>query len=599
MYLRLPTSEHRMNESAQQDIAIQFKALAAREKLHYMHAYAKTSTIATILAPLLCIPLYIDSTDVFLFHAWFVLMAAMVIVRFFLIRAISHSDDVERNLMRLNIAVGIVTFVWGLGWFIFVPTSEPVEYLLYQIISLTVLFVGMVGYCVNWKTFFAFVLPLKTPELIYIVFHHEVIIWPIALGSMVALYLALKMGFLFSKSWEKSFSLRLRNDALVDQLIAEKNASIEANIAKSEFIATASHDLRQPMQAINIFIEMIEQKNLKAYEKSIFERMHSSVAVLNKMFNTLLDISKLDSNFSTTETHFSLSQMVGNLRHTFEDLCQQKKLGLIFKGEQLTVKGDPQLTEQLLRNLLSNAVQYTDSGEIVITFGCEAGCLVFSVADSGCGIPPEDLSLVFNEFYRSEHSRSRYDGLGLGLSIVNRIVKKIDGQCQVQSAVGQGSTFTIHTSYRVSDEQAKQPLKPANALSMAHNALTETALAPCIGIIENDLSLREAYRQYFKQKGCQVYLIPHQEVDFFEFLLDLPKLQFILSDFRLGERNGIYFIQKLREEFNDDIPACILTADTSPKHLELFSAHNIDVLYKPIDIKEIATFVSSAMRQAH
>jgi CheY-like chemotaxis protein len=327
--------------------------------------------------------------------------------------------------------------------------------------------------------------------------------------------------------------------------------------------------------------------------------MHSSVAVLNKMFNTLLDISKLDSNFSTTETHFSLSHMVGNLRHTFEDLCQQKKLGLIFKGEERTVKGDPQLTEQLLRNLLSNAVQYTDSGEIVITFGSEAGCLVFSVADSGCGIPAEDLSLVFNEFYRSEHSRSRYDGLGLGLSIVNRIVKKIDGQCRVQSEVGQGSTFTIHTPYRVSDQQAHQPLMPANASPLAHHAPDETALVPCIGIIENDPSLREAYHQYFKQKGYQVYLIPHHEVAFLEFLRDLPKLQFILSDFRLGEKDGIYFIQKLREEFNDDIPACILTADTSPKHLELFSAHNIDVLYKPIDIKEIAAFVASAMQQAH
>lgn len=396
----------------------------------------------------------------------------------------------------------------------------------------------------------------------------------------------------------KSFSLRLRNDALVDQLIAENNASIKANIAKSEFIATASHDLRQPMQAINIFIEMIEQRNLQDHERSIFQRMHRSVVVLNNMFNSLLDVSKLDSNFSTTESHFSLSQVVSNLRHTFEDLCQQKKLGLIFKGEERSVRGDPHLTEQILRNLLANAVQYTDSGEIVITFRSEAGCLVFSVADSGCGIPAEDLSLVFNEFYRSEHSRSRYDGLGLGLSIVKRIVKKIDGQCTVQSVVGKGSTFTIHTPYRVSSDKAQQPLNSGVTSNAAASASAANELAPCIGIIENDPSLREAYCQYFLQKGYQVYLIPHQEDAFFKFLLDLPKLQFILSDFRLGERDGIYFIQKLREEFNDDIPACILTADTSPKHLELFNAHNIDVLYKPIDIKEIAAFVVVAMQQA-
>ena len=321
-----------MIESAREDSSYQFKALAAREKLQYMLAYAKTSTIATILAPLLCVPLYIDSTDDLLFNAWFALMAAVVIVRLFLIRAVAQTDDVQRNMVLLNIAVGIVTFVWGLGWFVFVTASEPMEYLTYQIISLTVLFVGMVGYCVNWKTFFAFVFPLKMPELIYVVTHYDVISLPIPLGSLVAFYLALKMGILFSKSWEKSFSLRLRNDALVDQLIAENNASIKANIAKSEFIATASHDLRQPMQAINIFIEMIEQRNLQDHERSIFQRMHRSVVVLNNMFNSLLDVSKLDSNFSTTESHFSLSQVVSNLRHTFEDLCQQKKLGLIFKG---------------------------------------------------------------------------------------------------------------------------------------------------------------------------------------------------------------------------------------------------------------------------
>ncbi len=194
-----------MIESAREDSSYQFKALAAREKLQYMLAYARTSTIATILAPLLCIPLYIDSTDDLLFKAWFALMAAVVIVRLFLIRAVAQTDDVQRNMVLLNTAVGIVTFVWGLGWFVFVTASEPMEYLTYQIISLTVLFVGMVGCCVNWKTFFAFVFPLRMPELIYVVTHHDVISLPIPLGSLVAFYLALKMGILFSKSWENHF----------------------------------------------------------------------------------------------------------------------------------------------------------------------------------------------------------------------------------------------------------------------------------------------------------------------------------------------------------------------------------------------------------
>lgn len=565
--------------------------LAAREKLNFMREYAKTSTVATVLAPLLCVPLYIDSTEPLLFIFWFGLMALTVSIRWFLLKSLDDTRDVNLNLLQLNIAVGIVTFVWGIGWFVFVPTTEPVEYLLYQIISLTVLFVGMVGYCVNWKTFFSFVLPLKIPELLYIVFNHEVIIWPIALGSMVAFYLALKMGYLFSQSWEKSFSLRIRNDALVSQLIAEKNASIEANVAKSAFISTASHDLRQPMQAVNIFIEMINPENLKEYEKSIFARMQKSVAVLNKMFNTLLDISKIDSNLTTTQIDFALSSLAQDLQGTFGELCQQKNLKLAFDYEDCIVRGDPHLLDQILRNLLSNAIQYTDSGTITVTFQRQANCLALSVKDQGSGIPAQDLSLIFNEFYRSEHSRSRYDGLGLGLSIVNRILKKIGGRCEVESEVGHGSNFKIHTPFTVTSHHSYKGILPARSDPAVDQTTEPLDREIHIGIIENDVEIKQAYIQYFTQSGYKVHDIPHTSEDFFNDLLQLPKLHYILSDYRLGEYDGIFFIQKLREEYNDDIPACIVTADTSPKHVELFSQHHIHVLYKPIEISAIVNFI--------
>ena len=198
--------------------------------------------------------------------------------------------------------------------------------------------------------------------------HHKVIVWPIALGSMVAFYLALKMGFLFAKSWEKSFSLRIRNDALFDQLTEEKNASMAANKVKSEFIATASHDLRQPMQAINIFIEMIDPGELNDKHSSIFLRIRKSVSVLNRMFNTLLDISKLDSNFSIKERLFTTHEIITGLEDSFVDICHEKGIVLNCRHDDFTVRGDANLIEQILRNLLSNAIQYTDRGSITVGF---------------------------------------------------------------------------------------------------------------------------------------------------------------------------------------------------------------------------------------
>lgn len=585
-----------------------YNELVAKEKLGYMLDYAKTSTVATIVAPLLCIPLYSDNTPELLFKSWLVLMAIVVLVRLQLIRVIKASSDINHKFTLLNIAVGSVTFVWGLGWFIFVIAKDPISYLLYQIICLTILFVGMVGYCVNWKTFCAFIVPLKGLEIIFLVMNYQHIIWPISVGSMVAFYLALKMGFLFSKSWERSFSLRLKNDTLYEQLVVEKNASIAANIAKSEFIATASHDLRQPMQAINIFIEMIDHRQLKEYKSSVFHRIRKSVSVLNKMFNTLLDISKLDSNLKPIETQFSLALMANDLRHSFADLCQEKGLGLAFTFEDVLIQGDPHLTEQILRNLLSNAIQYTDRGSIQVNFENDQGHLNFSVQDTGCGIPPTDMSLIFNEFYRSDHSRSHHDGLGLGLSIVIRIVKKIGGECAVASEVGKGSKFTIKTPFLV----LKSLESPSTALSLsakpftnwvdasirnAANKVSKSSLH--VGIIENDDSLRDAYLQYFTTAGYQVCEIPHQEDKFNPFLQDIPKLNFILSDFRLGEKDGIFYIQQLREEFNDEIPACIVTADTSPQHLEMFKQHNIHVLHKPIDIQDIEEFILQQTFSSH
>lgn len=169
----------------------------ALEKIRYMHGFAKTSTPATVIAPLLCIPLF-DSVDLGNnFHIWLGLMAVAVLIRIFLVRSIRLDDDANKNFVKLNWAVGIVTSVWGLGWLMLVPGMDPVNYLIYQVISLTVLFVGMVGYCVHWQTFFSFALPLKITELLFIIVHSQFIIWPIAIGSLVNFYLALKMGFFF------------------------------------------------------------------------------------------------------------------------------------------------------------------------------------------------------------------------------------------------------------------------------------------------------------------------------------------------------------------------------------------------------------------
>jgi signal transduction histidine kinase/CheY-like chemotaxis protein len=578
------------------------KKYVAIEKLDYMHKFAKSSTVATVLAPLLCIPLYWANLNSWRFVFWFFLMAVVVVIRILLINAIKK-DNIEAGFSYLNWGVGLVTFAWGIGWLVLVPTMDSENYLAYQIISLTVLFVGMVGYCVNWKTFFCFALPLKIPELIFTIIFYKFIVWPIALGSVITFYLALKMGYLFSSSWEKSISLRYRNDSLINQLVAEKDASIAANIAKSEFIATASHDLRQPMQAINIFMELMTPSVLPAREFAIFKKMRTSIDLLNKMFNTLLDISKLDSNsVVAVDKYFDAYDFLFESTEAFHQLASDKGVQWVVRNKEYTVVGDRVLLGQILRNLLSNAIQYTDAGVIEIEISQESGHLVLTVRDTGCGIPEDDLPFIFKEFFRSQHSRTQHDGLGLGLSIVQRIVRIIGGSLTVHSELGKGTEVTVKTNFKVYPKTEMNlnldVPEHKNSTVSTESVFDKGAFkSKHLALIENDPALQEAYEQFFTDAGFVVHVIPYVEEQLQDKLLNIPKLDFILSDYRLAAKDGVYFIQKIREDFNADIPACILTADTSPAHLVLFRDLKIDVLYKPIEVSRVLEFIAQRLSE--
>jgi len=564
----------------------------AIEKLGYMHSFAKSSTVATILAPLLCIPLYGPTAEAWRIYVWFVLMALVVTVRIFLVNSINLEKDIALNFKKLNVGIGIVTLVWGMGWLLLVPEMEAVDYLLYQIISLTVLFVGMVGYCVNWRTFCAFVIPLKVPEVLFICIFYQLIVWPIAVGSMVAFYLALKMALLFSKSWERSMALRFRNDALVRDLIKEKDASNAANLSKSEFIATASHDLRQPMQAINIFMEMLHKENFNQPSNLIIQKLRFSVNLLNKMFDTLLDISKLDANaIKVVEKQFDSSSLVSELQENFYPIAREKNIALVFSPTPWIVEGDKSLLNQLLRNLLSNAIQYTQTGSVEVELKQDLDRLTVVVKDTGMGIPAQDIPLIHNEFYRSEHSRNLHDGLGLGLSIVKRILTIIHGSLTVASELGRGSVFTVYTPFKVLPVLSKTRTLQQRELSVVSEDKAAKCASKHIAIIENDLLLMDAYENFFTHAGFVVHAIPIAEDEFHAYLLTAPQLDFILSDFRLSSGNSLHLIQKIREEFNADIPAVLLTADTSPQNLKLFNELNIQVLYKPIEANEVLKFI--------
>lgn len=314
------------------------------------------------------------------------------------------------------------------------------------------------------------------------------------------------------------------------------------------------------------------------------------------MFESLLNISKLDSlSFKSNNQLFSIDRLAASLNEIVKPHALHKHLGIRFDVTHQYALGDDVLLSQLLLNLINNAIHYTDKGEVVVKFFSHEDCLHISVADTGCGISIEDQSRIFQEFFRVDKTRDHHDGLGLGLSIVSRLCKLIGADISIESQLDRGTIFTIATRYPVSSHEDE--LDVHGSRSRTTNNEVESISGKTIAVIEDDPIVLEAYSQALTTRGASVIKIALDEKAFEEQMavLDASAIDFIISDYRLKTSSGAEMIHKLREVFNDEIPAVIVTADTSPSHIQYFSNLNIPVLHKPVSFQQVISVIESKL----
>jgi CheY-like chemotaxis protein len=320
------------------------------------------------------------------------------------------------------------------------------------------------------------------------------------------------------------------------------------------------------------------------------------VVTLNEMFEALLNISKLDSHSYEPENHpFSIEELSTSLREIAKPLANNKQLQLHLKGIDGAVLGDEKLLRQILLNLMDNAIHYTDRGQVTVRFEDRQGCLAVQVADTGCGISEQDQRRIFEEFYRVDQTRGSHDGLGLGLSIVWRLCKLIGADIQTASTLGQGTTFTVVTRYPLVDAaQGELTVVPASSEGQDGVSISGKTIA----VIEDDQAILEAYRHALAARGARVIMVDEdpQALEAQLAAFDAESLDFIISDYRLRNTTGAEMIHKLREAFNHEIPALIVTADTSPSHITYFAQLHISVLHKPVSFQQVMAVIESRLR---
>jgi signal transduction histidine kinase/ActR/RegA family two-component response regulator len=568
-----------------------------REKSVHITKAARSATVANVLAPLLCIPAFQDEVSHSNLTLWLVYMGIVVVIRTWIVFKLPYEPEKihhpQNDLTWITYAVGMVGFGWGLGWVLMAPELQIVNQMIYVYMTTAAMIAGMFAYSVNKPTFFAFTLPIMVPSLSTVLWSTQSFPWPFLVGLATLYLVVLSIAKNFSETFENSVRLRFRNERLYQELAAERDQSVAANVAKSKFIAVASHDLRQPMHAVNVYLELINLEGMQEQDKKSLAKIKSSIHTLNAMFDSLLNISKLDADaMQVSHRVFKLDELTTTLRDLTEAKANSKGLALHFSAPHLMVRGDKLILQQIISNLISNAIQYTEQGEIEVTFMSLNDCLTIEVRDTGCGISAVEQKDIFNQFYRADKTRALHDGLGLGLFIVQRLCTMIGADVQVASEEGRGATFTVSTAFPATGSEAT--ISTAQVLPKFTN-LHRNLQGKTIAVIEDNPIIVEAYRQTLASKGAYVQVLSENESELDAQLETIDHIDCILSDYRLSQTTGDVLIQKLRDSYNEEIPAIIVTADTTPSHINFFANLNVQVLHKPISFQEIAAAIEKTL----
>ena len=559
-----------------------------REKASHITKAARSATIANVLAPLLCIPAFKDEVKPMHLGIWLTYMFVAVVVRTWIVFKLKFkSEEIinpQQNLTRMTLTLGSMGIGWGMGWVLMAPDLLMINRVIYVYMITAALMGSMFAYSVHKPTFYAFTLPIMIPSLTTTLWSVDLFPWTFSVGMATVYIVVLGISKSFSQTFEDSVRLRFRNESLYQELANERDQSIAANVAKSKFIAVASHDLRQPMHAVNVYLDIVNANNFPEQEKLLLTKIKSSVTSLNSMFDSLLNISKLDAHVTPINNRvFALQDFANTLRDLYETRAKNK--GLIFKVSSLdlNVCGDKLLLQQIVGNLISNAIQYTETGTVEIKFITQNDRLTVEIVDTGCGVDDSEQQHIFGEFYRADRTRSLHDGLGLGLSIVQRLCSLIGADMYLLSTLGEGSKFVVTTPYFASSSDESFEVAEASSAPLNTHRILQ---GKYIGVIEDNPIIIDAYRQTLASEGAYVYVLSEFELD--AQLESINRIDCILSDYRLSQSTGDVLIQKIRENYNEEIPAIIVTADTSPSHFNLFAKLNVQVLHKPVSFQEVA-----------
>lgn len=381
------------------------------------------------------------------------------------------------------------------------------------------------------------------------------------------------------------------------ELVRAREEAIRADLAKSRFLATASHDLRQPLQTVSILNgtlrRVVAHGSVQAAMDAISQQ-EQAINSMSRLLGALLDISKLESGAIRPDvTDFAVAALLEELRREFDSVAASKGLWFRVQIEPLMVHSDRSLIEQVLRNLVSNAIKYTHEGWVRLRSFRHGAQVCVEVVDTGIGIPGDQLPHIYEEFYQvGVAANTSQNGYGLGLSIVKRIVKLLDVELDVHSEVGKGSAFTLALPTGVAQAVPDPGPPPRKTNGPARRGKLHVLL------VEDDVAVREATRMLLRTENYEVAAVGSLAEALSAAANRANRFDVVITDYHLGkDETGMQVIAGLRARLGESLRVVLVTGDTSSAMHELPRDPLMRLASKPMEADRLLELLRELAEQ--
>ena len=567
-----------------------------RDKVRSMFSYTRTSLTGNLIGAVILQLMFASTAPLALRVGWGVPFAALWIARALLAWRFARDEPdstagYRRWLRWWHVGTLISGAWWGGAAWLFWGHGDAVQQITLVLIIYSYCVASVPILAAQAGLFSGYIALLFLPAVVRVGIGGETLGLELAGVMLLAFAMTIALGRNYRIAFDAVVELKLRTERLMEQLRAEKAVSDAArqeaevaNRAKTQFFAAASHDLRQPLHAMSLFAEALRQRSHDDEVIKLVNSINASVDALEGLFSELLDITRIDTGgVEVRPADFAITDLFRKLRLHFEPTAFEKGLALRFRGEHHHVFADPLLVERILRNLVSNAIRYTEDGGVLVACRRRGTRLQLQVWDTGPGIREAERERIFEEFYQVPGSAvptaSQKKGLGLGLAIVKRLAGLMNEPLALRSVPGRGTVFTLEVP-------TGRPVPVASVSVPAKAPLGLTLEGRLIVIVEDEPAVRGGLEVLLKGWGATVESFDTVAASAAWARQSDPALTrpaLLIVDYRLeGGHTGVEAIAALRQVFGTAVPAIMVTGSTMTGHDAEAEKNDFHLLIKPV-----------------